>query len=433
MAERIPVKLGKYKVIHEIGRGSMGVVYLGHDPYSDRTVALKVALSESLDDTETGSRYRKMFFNEAHTAGMLQHPNIVRVYDAGEEDETLYIVMEYVSGGMTLKHHTNVDNLLSIDKVVEIVFKCAKALDYAHRQGIVHRDIKPGNILLTEEGNVKIADFSIAHLAMTDSDNTHTQPIGFLGSPRYMSPEQVQEDFVTNQTDLFSLGVIMYELLCGHHPFVANSFSTLINKIINEDPPLVREHRKDLPKVLQTIVRHSLEKDLERRYHSGLDIAADLSLAFSHLERPAEDLGLKERYNSIKELDFFEGFPQEELWEVVNAGIWQEYDGGDRIISEGEFEDSFYIILSGSVEVHKGDNHVGTLHAGDCFGEMGYLAKAKRTATIIAVAKVSLLKVNATLMEQASITCQLRFSKVFLRTLIDRLSRTTEMISSLAG
>jgi len=118
---------------------------------------------------------------------------------------------------------------------------------------------------------------------------------------------------------------------------------------------------------------------------------------------------------------------------VVNAGIWQEYDGGDRIISEGEFEDSFYIILSGSVEVHKGDNRVGTLHAGDCFGEMGYLAKAKRTATIIAVAKVSLLKVNATLMEQASITCQLRFSKVFLRTLIDRLSRTTEMISSLAG
>jgi serine/threonine protein kinase len=182
MSDDNPKSLGKYMVVERIDRGSMGTVYLGHDPYIDRPVAIKVAHAEQLADDESGDRYRKMFFNEAHTAGRLTHPNIIGIYDAGVDEESCYIVMEYIKGGQTLKPYTKADALLPIEKVVEIVFKCAKALDYAHKQGVIHRDIKPTNILVTEDMDVKIGDFSIAHI--TKMDSTETMPMGLVGSPR---------------------------------------------------------------------------------------------------------------------------------------------------------------------------------------------------------------------------------------------------------
>ena len=257
MAE-IPQNLGKYQVVEEIDRGSMGIVYLGHDPYIDRRVAIKVALDESLKDEESGARYRRMFFNEAHTAGKLTHPNIIGIYDAGIDEEICYIIMEYIEGGDTLKSHTKPDSLLPVEKVVEIIFKCATALDYAHREGVVHRDIKPSNILITKNKDVKIGDFSIAHV--NKADVTHTQPEGMMGSPKYMSPEQLSEEYVSNRSDLFSLGIIMYELLTGHHPFEAKNFSRLVNLILNETPPPMKDYRADIPDVLQEIITRALQK-----------------------------------------------------------------------------------------------------------------------------------------------------------------------------
>ena len=182
--------LGKYDVIREVGRGSMGVVYLGHDPFAGRDVAIKVALPESLQDKRGGARYRKLFFNEAKVAGKLRHPNIVGVYDAGSGGRNLcYIVMEMIFGGRTLFDHCQPDSLLPIEDVVRIIFKSARALDYAHRQGVIHRDVKPRNILLSEDGEVKLSDFSIA--LRTQGDATDTQVHGYIGSPLYMSPEQV--------------------------------------------------------------------------------------------------------------------------------------------------------------------------------------------------------------------------------------------------
>jgi len=160
----IPEKLGKFEINRQIGRGSMGVVYEGYDPFSNRIVAVKVARTDSLKSPEAGARFRKMFFNEAHTAGKLKHPNIVEIVDAGVDGEACYIVMEMVPGGKTLKPFCSPDNLLPYETVIEIMFKCAKALDYAHREGVIHRDIKPTNILITDDMDVKIADFSIAHL-----------------------------------------------------------------------------------------------------------------------------------------------------------------------------------------------------------------------------------------------------------------------------
>lgn len=426
----IPEKLGKYEIKEQVGRGSMGIVYKGYDPFADRDVAVKVAISEALQDQESGERYRKMFFNEAHTAGTLKHPNIVEILDAGVDDENdhCYIVMELVEGGDTLKSHCNAKNLLPLELVIEITFKCAKALDYAHRHGVIHRDIKPTNILITKDQDVKIADFSIAHLIT--SDTTNTMPMGFVGSPRYMSPEQVQEDVITNQTDLFSLGIVMYELLTGKHPFTADSFSRLIHMIINEKHPPLGDHRSDLPEILEKIIHHALQKNPEKRYKMGLNFAADLSLAFDYLEKPQEDVEVQERFNSIQSLEFFREFPESEIWEIIRACIWQEFNAGAQIIVEGDIDDSFYIITSGDVDVYKDGALIGNLQTGDCFGEMSYLSKAKRTATILAKNRVDLMKVNATLIEQASVECQLHFSRVFMQTLVKRLSDTTAMYVS---
>jgi serine/threonine protein kinase len=425
--DNIPKRLGKYEVAEEIDRGSMGIVYLGYDPYVDRPVAIKVALAESLNDPESGQRYRKMFFNEASTAGRLTHPNIISIFDAGVDQEICYIVMEYIKGGETLKKYCSPENSLPIEKVVEIVFKCAKALDYAHRQGVVHRDIKPSNILVTADLDVKIGDFSIAHINKPDS--TDTQPVGMMGSPRYMSPEQLKEDFVTGQSDLFSLGIVMYELLAGKHPFAADNFSRLVNRILNEEPVPLRDVRQDIPESLQAIVSKAMEKDTTKRYAMGLDLATDLSKAFDALEGPQEDISEQEKFNSIKKLEFFQGFPDAELWEILRASTWQDYNAGDDIIVEGELDDCFYIITEGRVTVTKHNKPIRTLDKGDCFGEMGYLAKTKRTASIKSEGKTALLKINSTVISQVSLNCQVRFLKVFLRTLIHRLSVTTEKVT----
>ena len=427
MTDSTPEKLGKYEVREEIDRGSMGVVYLGHDPFIDRPVALKVAFLDALNDPESGESYRKMFFNEAHTAGLLIHPNVINIYDAGVDEDNCYIVMEYIEGGNTLKSHCTSDNLLPINKVVEIIFKCAKALDYAHRQGVVHRDIKPSNILFTSDQDVKIGDFSIARIY--NADSTTTQMGGMMGSPRYMSPEQIREEHVTNQSDIFSLGVVMYELLTGRQAFPADSFSQLVNKILNDEPPPMSDFRSDLPESLNEIVFKALEKDLSNRYQMGLDLAADLTKAFDNLEKPKEDISAQEKFNSVKKLEFFAGFPDAEIWEILRASTWQDYDEDDDIIVEGDMDDCFYIMVKGNVVVMKNQSVIRTLQKGDCFGEMGYLAKTKRTASIKSGDNTALMKINSTVISQVSLNCQVRFLKVFLRTLIHRLSATTEKIS----
>ena len=241
--------LGRYEALKEIGRGGMGTVYLGHDPFSDREVAIKVAHPDAMLDEDSGHRYRKLFFNEAKITGMLHHPNIVEVYDAGFDDEAWYMVMEYVPGGETLHRHTRPDRLLPLDNLVRVVFKCAKALDYAHRKGVIHRDIKPKNILLTEEGEVKVSDFSVA--LRTGLDVTDTQVDGYLGSPLYMSPEQVKGEVISQRSDIFSLGVLMYELLTGKSPFAANTIATVIYQITNKPHSSVREIRAEVPQTLE--------------------------------------------------------------------------------------------------------------------------------------------------------------------------------------
>ena len=221
----------------------------------------------------------------------------------------------------------------------------------------------------------------------------------------------------------------MYELLTGQHPFYAENFSRLVSKVLNDEPPAMQSFRTDLPDELEPIMRKALAKNPDERYRTGLDLASDLSRLFDSLEGPQVEISSQEQFNSIKSLDFFNGFPDVEIWEILRASTWQDYAMGDQIIIEGELDDCFYIIISGSVGVKKGDKSIRVLGKGDCFGEMGYLAKTKRTATIVAEEKTALLKINSTVISQVSLNCQVRFLKVFLRTMIHRLSSTTEKFS----
>jgi len=416
--------LGKYEVMHEIGRGSMGTVYLGYDPFAGRDVAIKVAHADPFQEERAANRYRKMFFNEAKVAGMLKHPNIVSVFDAGVDEDVWYIVMELVPAGQTLYPHCTPDNLLPMEDVVRMVFKCARALDFAHRKGVIHRDIKPRNILLTENLEVKIGDFSIALL--TQLDATDTQVLGYVGSPLYMSPEQVRQESLSSQSDIFSLGVVLYQMLTGKHPFLADNIAAISYNITDRAHVPLREARNDAPKILEYILDRSLKKHPAGRYKSALDLAADLSLVFDHIKPSEEDLSGREKFDLVKELSFFGDFADPEIWEVINASSWQEFYAGDTVINEGEVDTSFFIIVTGDVLVRKGEKEVAELTRGDCFGEMGFIARQERTASIIAKTEIYAMQVRASQIERASMSCQLRFHKVFLNTLVQRLSRTTE-------
>ena len=271
--------LGRYQIEKELGKGAMGIVYLGRDPKISRVVAIKtMALSQEFEGDEL-VEVKERFFREAETAGRLNHPNIVTIYDAGEEHDLAYISMEFLKG-KDLAPHIKADNLLSIAVVVDIVTKVADALDYAHKQNVVHRDIKPANIMYEAESNsIKVTDFGIARI--TDSSKTKTGMI--LGTPSYMSPEQLAGTRVDGRSDLFSLGVMLYQMLSGQLPFSGDSMATLMFKIANEPHRDVREINATLPECLALIINKMLEKDMNKRYQHGAEIAVDLRACSSNL------------------------------------------------------------------------------------------------------------------------------------------------------
>lgn len=264
--------LGRYQVEKELGKGAMGVVYLGKDPKIGRVVAIKtMALAQEFEPDEL-EEVKERFFREAETAGRLNHPNIVTMYDAGEEHDLAYIAMEFLKG-KDLAPYTKPDNLLPLDKVVDIVIKTADALDYAHANNVVHRDIKPANIMYElDAGVVKVTDFGIARI--TDSSKTKTGMV--LGTPSYMSPEQLSGKKVDGRSDLFSLGVMLYQMVAGSLPFTGDSMAALMFKIANEPHVPLKQIKPEVSQCLSDIVDRMLAKDADARYARGAEIAADL-------------------------------------------------------------------------------------------------------------------------------------------------------------
>jgi len=271
--------LGRYEVVNELGRGAMGVVYKGEDPKIHRTVAIKTVRLSDFDEEMLGEM-KERFFREAESAGLLTHPNIVTIYDAGEEHDLAYIAMEFLKG-KDLEGHTKKDNLLTIRETLTITAQVADALDYAHNRGIVHRDIKPANIMrLDETLEVKVTDFGIARI--TGSSKTKTGVI--MGTPSYMSPEQVAGKKVDGRSDIFSLGVVLFELLSGEKPFKGEDITSLMYQVAREKHPSIRTINPKTPPVVEKIIDRALEKDPEKRYQKAGQMAEHLKMVIAKID-----------------------------------------------------------------------------------------------------------------------------------------------------
>ncbi|HUD70538.1 MAG TPA: serine/threonine-protein kinase, partial [Dongiaceae bacterium] len=274
----IPKKLGRFEILKEIGRGAMGQVFLANDPKIERQVAIKtIALPAGTPEEEALETSRR-FLREAQAAGRLLHPNIVTIFDVGEENGVSFIAMEFIDG-VTLDKHARPGTLLPPGDVLDLVTQAAAALDHAHAAGVIHRDIKPANLMRLKDGTLKITDFG---LAKNPSANL-TQTGVLLGTPSYMSPEQIQGKELDGRSDLFSLGVVLYELLTGVRPFDADSISTIIYRVLYEDPRPPAAHNPALPGEVNLVIERLLAKDKSRRYPNGVALVADLRKAFSSL------------------------------------------------------------------------------------------------------------------------------------------------------
>lgn len=432
-------QLGKYRILRTLGKGATATVYLGHDPFSDRDVAIKAVDPGAFADGESGKLSRKLFITEASLAGKLNHPHIVQIYDAvvGDErkGEPSYIVMEYVPGG-TLEPYATPGRLLPVSDVVEMIFKCTRALDFAHRLGVIHRDLKPANILRgseSEEGtDVKISDFGAALTVSSDQ----TQVAG-IGSPAYMSPQQVKEHPLNHQSDIFSLGVVFYQLLTGTLPFQGSNNFSIIYQIVNTDPPPPSSLRQDIPASVDAIVAKALKKSLDDRYATWNEFSFDLAEAFrnEHLaEMRASRISDSEKFNLLRGLSFFRDFSDVELWEILRFSEWRRVGAGDVLMREGDPGDTFSVLATGEVRVTKQGKLLNVLSSGECFGEMAYLTpdQGTRGADVIAMGAGTLVTIGTEALNRASQSTRHSFDRAFLRILVERLNLANTRLTSAA-
>jgi serine/threonine protein kinase len=417
---RAPERIGKYQVLSKLGDGATSEVYLCHDEFASRDVAVKVVYGDRMNDPSRGKVFRKLFVTEASLAGKLAHPHIVQIYDAVVADQLSYIVMEYVPGG-TLEQYCTPDNLLPLDKIVQIVFKCSRALDFANRAGVTHRDIKPANILLGEGTDIKISDFGSA--IMNSGDTTQ---VSGIGSPAYMSPQQVKELSLDHQTDIYSLGVVMYQLLTGVLPFNARNNFSMMYQITTVEPPPPSSYRNEIPQALDDIVKKAMQKDLDRRYQTWEAFSLDLAEAMRSdtLSSRRQEVADSEKFNTLRDMPFFGEFTDAELWEVLRISSWQDAPPGTPLIREGDPGDYFCILANGEVKVTKRKKLLNILSAGECFGEMSYLSRAsnERSADVTTMSPARVISIRCDDLEHASDACRNRFDRAFMSILVERLT-----------
>ena len=301
MASRKLKQLGRYRIKEELGRGAMGVVYKAHDPVLDRTVALKTI---SLDDAEQDrEEYQARFFQEAKAAARLNHPALITIYDFGEEDELDYMAMELLSGSELSERMEK--SSVSIREAVSIAEQVADGLGFAHDSGVIHRDIKPGNIMLLSRGRVKIMDFGIARLKVSDI-KTHLGTR--LGTPKYMSPEQVGGSALDHRTDIFSLGIVLYEMLTGVKLFSGETLTQILHNVANVEPPPPSQIKPEVSPLLDLVVKRAMEKKPSARYASAWEMADDLRQCLQELEPALE-------HQEVADSRAKEGTPATEAYE----------------------------------------------------------------------------------------------------------------------
>ena len=413
----LSLQVGKYDVQKLLGKGATGTVYLAKDTFTGKEVALKTIEPEVFRDPEFGTVHRSQFLNEASLAGKLRHPYIVSILDAVVGEDSGHIAMELVTGGDLSKHVTPA-TLLPIADVLQIAFKCCGALEYAAKEGIVHRDIKPANIMLAGGTEVKIADFGAAALKKSQVVQTAA-----LGSPYYMSPEQIEGKPLNFHSDMYSLGVVIYELLTGKRPFVAENLETLMGRILKLEPKPPSELRSGLPKAIDAIVLRALEKKPEYRYPTWTDFALDLSKV-GELVLPPGTIPDSEKYVTLKNVPMLSMLADSELWELARAGYWRRAPKGAAVVREDEKGASFFFLAKGEAKVTKKGKLLNMVHSGECFGEMAYIGGGElpRHATVESMGELLLAEFAPAALEKMSLGAQLQLTRALVRNVVDRLA-----------
>jgi serine/threonine protein kinase len=427
--------IGKYKVIRRLGEGATSEVFLCRDDFHDRDVAIKQVRASALGDAIDGPVYARFFAAEAALVGRLQHPNVVQMFDAVAHPTAPYVVMEYVPG-TTLRTFCRPDQLLPLELIVEIGFKCAMALGYVYRQGLIHRDVKPANILALTNAqglvtDVKISDFGSVLNLSADATQVHK-----VGSLAYMAPEQIDGQSLDSRADMYALGAVLYHLVAGRPPFEAPSQAALMNLIYNDPPTPLSSLRAGISPAVDGVILKALAKSPDDRFPNWDAFAQALSSLVSSQHVPRGHLqGVldSERFNILRGLDFFAQFGDVALWEVVHRARWQRFPTGHSLYRRGEEGNTFHIIAQGSVEVFRNAKRVALLGAGTSVGEMAYLAPSpelrKHSTDVVVTELATTISFTPDAMRQLSPACRHLFDESFIRVLVRRLHAAHEALA----
>ncbi|MFO1273051.1 MAG: serine/threonine-protein kinase [Rubrivivax sp.] len=430
----LPEQIGKYRVLAKLGEGATSEVFLARDEFRDQNVAIKRVRTGILPDSREGHFQQHFFAAEAALVGRLQHPNVVRILDAVFDAPVPYLVMEYVPGP-TLRRFCRADALLPLEQIAEIGFKCAMALDYMFRQGLIHRDVKPANLLAVLDGeqvvDVKVTDFG--SVFAIDADRTQVFRVGSLA---YMSPEQLDGDTVDCRADIYSLAAVLYHLIAGRPPFDAVQQPAIMNQIFTATPPPLSQLRDGVSPRFEALIQKALAKNRNDRHASWEEFAQALSALVADREVPRGPLqGVldSERFNLLRQLEFFAGFGDVELWEVVHRAKWQRFPYGHALFRKGQEGNTFHIIASGQVDVYRDGQRVAQLGTGTSVGEMAYLAPSDDMRThstdILVAEPVTSISFTPLTLEQLSINTRSLFDAAFIKVLVRRLHAAHETLA----
>jgi predicted Ser/Thr protein kinase len=420
-------RVGKYELQSVLGKGASGTVYLGVDTFSNAAVAVKVIDPAVFEDAEKGNELRAQFLNEASLVGQLQHPHIVSILDAVVTEDSGHIAMDYVSGG-TLSKRTNAQNLLSVEDAIQVGFKCCGALDYAFRQGIVHRDIKPANIMVVKDTEIKISDFGAAYLRKNNLAETMN-----VGSPAYMSPEQIGGQPLTHQSDMFAVGIVLFELLTGQRPFRAQSLPEMLDKVMNAEPLPPSHMRPALPPELDRILQTVLQKNPAARFATWAEFALELARVggLSFQQRTVRD---SEKYRALRGAEMLQKLNHAETWELVHAGRWMRLPAHSLIVREDDLGQSLFFLAKGQAKATKQGGTLNLIGAGEWFGEMAYIrgGQIPRQATVETLTETVFAEFESAALEKMSASCQLCFTRALVSNLVERLEFANARVSQTA-
>jgi len=423
-------QLGKFQLRRVLGKGASGTVYLALDTFSGKDVALKVLDREVVASPDFERTVTAQFLNEASLAGKLKHPHIAEILEASVSREAGYIALEYIPGG-DLTQYVQPGKLLTPQEAIQVAFKCCGALDYAFRQGIVHRDIKPANIMVVSGTNIKVADFGAAFLKTGPGKGAVEAGGDIFGSPYYMSPEQIAGQELGMHSDMFALGVVLYELFTGKRPFVGASLPELFARITREPAPAPSSVRPEIGREVDEILLRMLGKAPAERYASWAEAALDFAKA-GRLTLSQKSIADSDKFQALRKVPVLERLNDAEIWELVHAGSWSRVPARSAIVREGDEGRSLFFLGSGNVKVMKGGRLLNMLNAGECFGEMAYIKEGGmvRQATVEAGDDALLAEFSPEMLARTSGNCRLQLTTALLHMVVDRLAVANQRIAA---